>query len=745
MGGLALTGCSGVDVFPDTDLPSPQVHPGAIQGSVFGGHAPIVGAHVYVLEAGSGGYASAAISELTTGDATDANGTYVLTDSSGNFNVGGDYTCDLGHPVYLAATGGSPVANPTVAITAASFTETGNSGKYTVTFTATNTFTAGELLTFAGLSVANGYSQLTGTTQTVTAATGTTFTIQFTGAHGSLSGSTTGTAIYGVNSAIANMAVVGLCPGVPGEFTGMVKFVYMNEVSTIAAAYGFAPFGSGPFNVGASSTNLLGMQNAAINAGQLYDITGSSLSTTQDGEGHIARQHTPAPNGYTSNGNVPQALLDSLGDIISSCVDSLGNTFPQCTTLFTYATANGKTTGTLPTDTATAAFNIAHYPAGVDSPNFMSKLYQLQSSGVVPFTPNLTTQPNDFSVAIQYPQSLNAHMGNPESIAVDGSGNVFFSNQSTGYITKFTATGFPSFNYNSGSTPGYLSIDPTGSPTTPANNNIWFGEINGNSAIDELSNAGSLTASSSSTFSTVSANAIDSSGNFYFISATPTFNVDEFTKTFGAAPSSPFSGSGTCIPSGVTYDHMAVDASQQLWVSDEHGGVVCRFSTVGGVFKNFPVNVGNYPEAISIDSNAAAWVSVQNSNQVDKITIQNGNGNVNVTTLTSNTTGATFSEPFSSTVDGLGNIWVTNRTGNSIAELTNAGVAISPIKNYEPISFALNNSLNDPLNVAIDGSGDVWISNYGGQAVVEMIGAAAPVQTPLSYATGSTIGLGARP
>jgi streptogramin lyase len=721
-------------VFPDSSAPGAEIHPGAIHGSVFGGHFPIVAAHVYVLEAGQTGYASAAVSKLTTGDGTDANGTYALTDSSGAFNITDDYSCDVGHPVYLAATGGSSTANTTIAITSASFTETGNSGKYTVTFAAVNTLTVGQSITLSSLT--GGYSQLNGTVQDVTAATSSSFTIMFDGGHGSLSGTTTGTATFGVSSAVAIMAVLGLCPGTTGEFANTLSYVYVNEVSTVAAAYALAPFGSGPFNVGASSTNLLGIQNATVNAGQLYDVQGSNLSSTQDGEGHIARQHTPAPIGYTSNGNVPQALLDTLGNILASCVDSTGATSSQCTTLFTYATSNGRTSGTQPTDTATAAFNIAHYPAGVgaSSANFMSKLYGLQVS-LVPYTPDLTAQPNDFSVAIQYPSSLNANMGNPESIAVDASGNVFFSNQSTGYITKLLPTGFPSFTYNSGVTPGYLSIDPSG--------NVWFGAIGGSTPIDELSNTGTLTAHSASIFSTVSAGATDSAGDFYFISSSPAFNTYEFTSTFGSAPSSPFPASTTCVPSGDTYDHLAIDASQQLWVSDEHGGVVCRYTATGGAVKNFPVSVGsgNYPEAIGIDSNAAAWVSLENADEVDQITIHNGNGAVNVNTLTSGGTGGTFNRPFSATIDGLDNVWVTNRGSNSLTELTNAGTAVSPSTNYQPVGAALS----DPLNAAIDGSGDIWITNYAGQEVVEMIGAAAPVVTPLSYASGSAAGLGVRP
>ncbi len=729
LGNLALTGCSGVATMPDTTLPGSSAQSAPLQGSVFGGHAPIVGAHVYVLQAGTTGYASAATSliPVTDADGYDAHGKYVLTGPVGGFNVSGDYTCTSGHPVYMAAVGGSSTANPTLAITSATFNETGNSGKYVVTFQANNTLAVGQTVTFSGLSVANGYSQLDGMTETITAATPTSFTIAFTGGKGSLSGSTTGSAIYGVSASLTNLVTLGNCP-TSGNFStpgnGALSMVFMNEVSTVATAFGFSGFGSSAFNIGAPATNLVGIQNAAVNAGQLYDIQGGNISTTLDGDDHIARSVTPAGNGI-----VPQATLNTLGDIISTCIDSSGTSSVQCTTLFQYATSDGTATGAQPTDTATAAFNIAHYPGGSNADNaaFMTALFALQSSGVVPYTPNLTTQPNDFSIAIEYPASSNADMGKPESIAIDGSGNVFFSNSSTGYITKMLPTGAISVNYNSGETPGYLAID--------TNNNVWFGDASGDGTpIDELTDADTPMANTASNYGAVSASAIDASGNFYFVSAAPQFDVYELTSTLGNAASSPFSGSKSCIPSGDTFDHLAIDGNQQLWASDQHGGVLCQFNADGTIAPHFPVsvdvtpNLTSSPEVIGIDANNAAWVSLKDGNEVDQVTIHNGNNKVAVNTLTSAGTGATFSQPYSATIDGADNVWVTNRGSNTITELSNAGAAISPTLNYQ---FGTG-ILSDPYNAAIDPSGNVWITNFNGGEVVEMVGAAAPTATPLS-------------
>ncbi len=43
--------------------------------------------------------------------------------------------------------------------------------------------------------------------------------------------------------------------------------------------------------------------------------------------------------------------------------------------------------------------------------------------------------------------------------------------------------------------------------------------------------------------------------------------------------------------------------------------------------------------------------------------------------------------------------------------------------------------MSDPLNIAIDPSGNVWTANYNGSKIVEMVGLAAPTWTPLSDAS----------
>ena len=103
----ATTGCAN-SFNPTTEEGITQPGSG-LTGTVMGGQQPIVGAHIYLLAAGSTGYASAATSLLTHGSGTDSVGTYVTTTFPyGGFDITGDYTCTSGQQVYVLAAGGNP-------------------------------------------------------------------------------------------------------------------------------------------------------------------------------------------------------------------------------------------------------------------------------------------------------------------------------------------------------------------------------------------------------------------------------------------------------------------------------------------------------------------------------------------------------------------------------------------------------------------------------------------------------------
>jgi hypothetical protein len=212
-----------------------------------------------------------------------------------------------------------------------------------------------------------------------------------------------------VKSQTALLAILGTgCPD--GSLPTTLK-VNLNEVSTVAAAYALAGYMSSAQTtaetvVVSNDTSTLattGLINAGNNAGQLVDLaSGSALATTPHG-----------------NGTVSPAKLNTIANMLASCVNTAGPTSSGCTTLFANATSDGTISGTKPTDTLNAALNIAHNPTAN-----VATLINL-STPVAAFQPTLPNA-NDLTISISYPAGGLSTPGIP---AIDASGDVWFPSQ----------------------------------------------------------------------------------------------------------------------------------------------------------------------------------------------------------------------------------------------------------------------------------------------------------------------------
>jgi hypothetical protein len=777
VGTLSLVGCGGAFSMPDSVVASQGGTP-PIVGSVFGGHAPIVGSHVYLLQpstvnyggAGSGATLGIATSILGTGTTTTPGGyplhtnpatggdpsipsgwQYVITDSQGAFSLTGAYSCTAGQPVYVYTYGGN--------------------------------------------------------------ATG-------------------GSPITANNTGIVQLAILGNCPSTgqtnfgPGSADSLA-YVYVNEVSTVAAAYVFQPFTTpaastalaSAIYVGTSGTTQaqLGIANAASTAAQLYDIQGrGGLSTaTGEGEGHVANTRTQSgtplrPN--AGNGIVPQAVINTLANILADCVDSSGGTATQCTTLFNNATETGVLGGTAPTDIARATMNIARYPAGnysgtVKPTAFMSNIYPL-GNGTVPYLPRLTAPPNDFTIGILYPflqvggyGATNSDVEKAESIEVDQQGQIWITAQGGLFspsADRWSPLGVANATNNTSASGnylyGYVSID--------GQNNAWTGNANsaGGTDIFFAGSNGSLTATYPQGYSDAYTMVTDINGNAYFwasnagtgnapfnthgqfemwvLNSAGTLTSNAASCNGNTGPFVYYCSSNFLINSGENAAHGAIEAANStatspgsagaIWITTENGAYqISRVTKTGGKDFQFSTNTAQ-PEFPSLDRFGHAWIpSYATAGVIYQIATTGTTPFYTSTQLTSASTKATLDNPFGSAIDGNNNLWVTIRCGGPNNDCTKPGtnpstlveinttnnLAISPPKNYSPVALStagvVFNEFTDPLNVAIDPSGNLWITNYDGTGtnggeVVEIIGAAAPVVTPLSLAAGNNM-LGTKP
>ena len=710
-----------------------QTSVGTIQGNVSGGHAPIVTSHIFLLEAtaagaspsGYGAVARSLLSASSTATSTTypvaqdqvtgsvTNGLYYVTsDGSGAFNITGDYSCDIGDPVYLYASAGSPGSSFVLQITAISVTSSRTT--YTYTFTASNLLYTGQGVLFSPTSLGGEWATLNGSTQTVLGTpSATSFQISTTIAPGTGTDTQTGsvTTVGSINPAIVNLAMLGVCPS-SGNFSSgasAIRYVYMNEVSTVAMAQAMAGFATDSLHIGSSATNLIGLQNAALNAANLYDIQGGAPNTA----GHIANLTT-----VSGNGTVPQAELDTLANILAACVDSANTAqtaSSACNTLFTDATSNGTTSGVKPIDTASAAINIALNPG---TSNVVS-LWSLPS-GTIPFSPVLSAQPGDFTVALTY-----NNIASPGSLALDAKGNAFVLNRSSaGYVTELSPAGAVLATSATGGS-GFNSI------ALDAGGNIFASALNSNALYAYTATLGTVTGSpfTTPTLNAPTSVAVDRSNSVYVAQGNSTAGtVQTFSNTATSTPTvaSSTTISNTCL-TGIS--QIALDASGYVWASTSSQSAVCRVSaTTDAAAFNFTgtklSGIGN----AAIDSSGNGWVPGTGGTLLFEISSSGISSSFGINHLSGT------ASPWSA-IDGGNNVWVANAGGsNDLFEFNNAGTAITGSSGYQ------SGKLSNPSAVAIDSSGDVWIPNQTGNSVTEIIGVAVPAVTPLS-----TLSPGVRP
>jgi streptogramin lyase len=485
----------------------------------------------------------------------------------------------------------------------------------------------------------------------------------------------------GPNSAISLVAGFGGCS--PTSFTTI------NEVSTVAAVYAFAGFITDATHVGTSGTTLAisNLNNSADGAYQnlLNQSTGLANSTTSGG-----------------NGTVPQAEIDTLANILAACVNSTGPGSTQCTTLFNNAQAGGVS----PSDTATAAVNIAHHPSAN-----VSTLFGLQTPGS-PFQPSMSVAPNDFTVALTF---TGGGLNGPYGLAVDASGNIWVTNNGDSSISEFSSTGAalsPASGFTGGgvASPAFLAVDASG--------NIW---VTNNSSISKFSPSGAAV-SPAGGFIGGGLNgalglAVDASGKIW-VANFNNASISEFNSIGGAlSPASGFTGGSLNEP----YD-LAVDLIGHVWVANTGNDSISEFSSSGLAINGSSGFTGgglSNPQSIAVDGAGEIWVG----NLGGSISEFNSSG-VALSPV-NGFTGGGLNFPKRLAIDAAGNIWVANLTSSGISEFNSSGVARSPASGFT------GGVVNGSHDLAIDGVGNLWVTNSGNNTITEFVGAATPVVTPI--------------
>jgi hypothetical protein len=497
----------------------------------------------------------------------------------------------------------------------------------------------------------------------------------------------------GTNTAANFAAVLGTCGSIA---TGATYTI--NEATTVAAAYAMAQFFSvNPTSLAATATNSSGIALAAATATNLVDPQTGAIPGVA----------------FPSTGSAPIKKINSLANLLNACAVSSGDTSTACQKLFTAAYGSaGKGPGETSGETFGAAISLAKN-AGAN----VASLYTLSQASSA-FQPALTTAPADWTLLVNY---TGGGLKGPSAVSIDSTGRVWVA----GYYLEtslFTNTGSPVFP--NGITGNHLENSFGGA--VDVNDSFWVANEESNGAIN--GGLGSLSVFTDA--GVLDGHYIAGGINFplavAFDTSGVTWVVDygDSSLTLLDPSGNPLSGTNGYSATNLAFPvAVATDAKCNAFVANQSSDTVTLVIADGSSYTDFAVGQG--PSGVAIDANGNIWSANYFGDSVGLVSaagvVVSGTGFI----------GGGLDHPQGIAADGAGNAWVGNYRAPGITELA-AASSTTPGEFLSPgAGWATDSGISEAFGLAIDASGNVWVTNFGTNTLTEVVGIAAPVQTPL--------------
>jgi len=491
----------------------------------------------------------------------------------------------------------------------------------------------------------------------------------------------------------------------------------INERTTVAAVFALSQFLD---DTGAVSGPSPGLPNAMATAANLAETSSGKVSMVLAG----------APNG-TATEALP--TFNTLASIVARCSDG---TAADCKQLFA---ATKPPRGAQPTDTVAALLSIVQNPSLRPE-----QLFALRDQSA--YKPQLTAAPGSWVLTLVY---TSGGFGAPGMISFDAAGNAWAGNN---FQPPGTAPGL-----------GVSVVGPTGQPilgspvvgggilgvgygtAVDQHGQVWIGNFKGNT-MSLLNTSGQVLSPpggfTQGNVSKPQGLAIDQQGDVW-IANFGNNSVTEYPKG-DPTQAREITGGGLEKSFGI-----AVDGQGNVWVTDgaesTKPGQVTRIAPDGTLLAQQPITGGGLrsPQGIAIDSAGNAWVANLFSASVTEI---GSDGTIKAGSPLR--AGGSLKGPWGIAVDGADHVWVAGFLNENVVELCGVQTDRCPpgLHTGDPISPKktgyTSKSLQHLTAIEIDQSGNVWAANnwssgsplkqyVAGNGLVEMIGVATPVKTPM--------------
>jgi streptogramin lyase len=482
------------------------------------------------------------------------------------------------------------------------------------------------------------------------------------------------------NPAISLLTALGSCSQILPTTQ-----VVINEATTVAAAYGLSQFLLPGGSLGASSTNTIGLQNAIATANALVDITSGT---------------SPGPN-FAANGSSPAAIINSIANLLLACTSSSSGT--PCTSLFFATTGTG---GSVPTNTLDAVLNLVRNPA-----TNVTTLFNL-STAAAAYSPKLSAAPPDWSLYVNY---TGGGMSGPSG------GNIWVASYFN-VASLFSPLGKPLFAQG---ITGF-GLSASYGLAVAANNNAWIPNepstgVAGNSVTVIESNGQSAAGASGFT----------GAGLDYPVAVAIDTDSTVWVVDFGNSHLTHLSSSGQALSgtSGYTSSTLAfpvaaaLDSNHNVWIANQGGTTVTKMSPDGSQFSSY--SCCDSPVGLAIDRSGNVWAANYYGDSISEIS------NAGTALINGSITGGGLNHPQAIAIDGSGTVWVANYRGPSLTEIAGSSAA-SPGAVLSPATgLGSGASLQQAYAIAVDPSGNLWVTNFASNTLTEFVGLATPVKTPL--------------
>jgi streptogramin lyase len=595
----------------------------SLQGKVYGGQQPVVGAHVYVLAASTSGwntsstqYPSVSLLNAASTGHSDSLGAYVVTGVGGVFAISGDYSCTPdsngvpGQQVYLYSTGGDSGGGSNTAIgLMAILGDCPAAGNFAA---ATPFVVVNEVSTIASAYAMAGFA--------------------YDATH--VSSPSTTQALYGLKNAFANAANIAVL----GNGTALATTPLGNGTAPLATVYTLA--------------NVLA---ACINSADT--VSGSTVTHSRA----CSTLFSTATQNGLSTGKNPT-------DCVSAAINIAHNPGANISTLYGLPATTppfGSALTVQPNDFTLGILYTGgsqNKPAGIAIDAYGNAWIANNASDVV-------TELSPTGAASSF--ATGGTNSNTLSIAVDLKGNIWTGNTAllSTTATELSASGsvLTTLTLSALSNPTGIAVDSAG--------NAWI--ANGLLKTTKISASGSSFTQTSYAVGGIdapSAIAIDYQGNVWITDDGLPSGVTDLNNNGSAAAGSPFTGGGTNAPVAI-----AMDSSGNAWVANNPltgGGSVTELDNSGTAYSGSPFSVGgiNAPGAIAIDGANNVWVANSGASSVTELS------NSGTAISPTGYSGGGVKNGAGIAIDGSGNVWITDNSSNATTELLGAATpAITPV------------------------------------------------------------------